>query len=214
VRLNGFRVDGLAFLADGSLLLTFNRGGHIAGISGKVEDEDIVRFVPTSLGERTAGTFSLYFDGSDVGLTSVDEDLDAFTVLPGGALLISLAGDRTGVPGITGAVDNSDILRFTPSRLGATTAGSWAMYFDGSDVGLTTKDENVDGLSVDVDGRLLLSTSGALATGRLVAANEDVVIFTPSRLGADTAGTFRPRLFVDFSTLGFRGNIKGTALKP
>ena len=37
---------------------------------GVVEGRDIVRFVPTSLGETTAGSFEMYFDGSDVNLDS------------------------------------------------------------------------------------------------------------------------------------------------
>ena len=41
-----------------------------------------------------------------------------------------------GVTGVSGA--DEDLLAFTPRTLGATTSGSFSLYFDGSDVGLST----------------------------------------------------------------------------
>ncbi|HET9912177.1 MAG TPA: S8 family serine peptidase, partial [Anaerolineales bacterium] len=64
-------VDAFAIMPDGSILLSFE-----AASSG-VDDSDIVRFAPTSLGSNTAGTFSVYLTGSSVGLTTNDEDIDA-----------------------------------------------------------------------------------------------------------------------------------------
>jgi hypothetical protein len=45
-------------------------------------------------------------------------------------------------------VDDSDIVCFVPSSLGATTAGAFVFHFDGSDVGLTTDDEDVDAIAL------------------------------------------------------------------
>ena len=67
------------------------------------------------------------------------------------------------VTGVSG--NDEDLLVLTPSQLGATTAGTWAMYFDGSDVGLTATGEDVDALDAGADGRLYLSTSGDLSVG-------------------------------------------------
>ena len=80
------------------------------------------------------GAWSLFIDGSDIGLANTD--VDAFELQADGSLLMSFDTDFT-LSGF-GAVDDSDILRFTPTSTGSTTAGTWSWYFDGSDVGLTT----------------------------------------------------------------------------
>ena len=80
---------------------------------------------------------------------------DAFAVLPDGRLLISTLGNVS-VSGASGA--DEDLLAFTPTALGATTSGAWAMYFDGSDVGLSsTSNEDVNGVWVDGGGRFFLT---------------------------------------------------------
>ena len=48
-------------------------------------------------------------------------------------------------------------------------------------------------------GRLYLSTSGGFAVTGLTGADEDVFIFAPSSLGANTAGAFISPLFFDGS---------------
>ncbi len=58
-------------------------------ISGPVDDSDIVQFDFTSFGANTAGTFSLYFDGSDVGLTDPKADVTALEYLPDGGFLLA-----------------------------------------------------------------------------------------------------------------------------
>jgi hypothetical protein len=94
-------------------------------------DEDIVRFDPNT------DSWTMYFDGSDVGLgTNSSQDVDAFDLLDDGTILLSIAGDTT-IPNV-GAIDDADIVRFTPTSLGLNTAGVYSWYFDGSDVGLTT----------------------------------------------------------------------------
>ena len=67
---------GFARLADGSLLLSFD-GGFALGPFGTVDDFNTLCFVPTSLGNTTAGQFFMYFDASDVGLDINDEDIDS-----------------------------------------------------------------------------------------------------------------------------------------
>ncbi|MCA9286771.1 MAG: S8 family serine peptidase, partial [Phycisphaerales bacterium] len=157
----------------GTLLFALSNGTVVPGV-GTVADEDIVAYTPST------GSWSLYFDGSDVGLAS--NGIAGLAVLPNGDLLISLSADGS-VAGLTGgpsgtSVDNSDVIRFTPSSLGGTTAGSWTFYFDGSDVGLTTSGENIDGLAVTAGGGLLVSTSGNPAVPGLSSlADEDIILF-------------------------------------
>ena len=119
---------------DGSILMSFSSSITLPGV-GALNHSDIVRFVPTSLGDNTAGTFEWFFDGSDVGLSSNGEDIDAITFTSAGELVISTSGSFS-VPGVSGA--DEDLVRFTAIQLGEITSGSWSMYFDGSDVGLSS----------------------------------------------------------------------------
>jgi len=109
----------------------------VVGLSA--EDEDLLEFVPTSLGSTTAGTFSLYFDGSDVGLTLAGEDVDAAAVDGTGKIYLSTVANFS-VAGLSGG--DEDVFVFTPSSLGETTSGAFssALYFDGSAHGLAVND--------------------------------------------------------------------------
>lgn len=189
-------IDALAVLSvpNKQILLSFtapiNINGLVGGPNGTlVDDSDIVLFTANSLGPVTSGTFSFYFDGSDVGLDLDAEDIDALAVTPEGDLLISTLGNPV-VPGVAGARDE-DLLRFHPSSLGANTAGTWSMEFDGSDVGLaTTSVEDVDAVALSSSGDLILSTLGDFAVQGAVGSSEDLLQFTPATLGANTTGTF------------------------
>jgi subtilisin family serine protease len=187
VGLASFDLDALAVLSNGHLLVSLTAAGTIGGVLA--DDSDVLEFTPTSLGPATAGTWSLYFDGSDVSLSSNDEDIDGFAVLPNGNLLVSTTGTPT-VPGLSGLQDE-DLLLFTPTSLGATTAGSWSVSFDGSDVGLSNNNsEDVDAVAVNASGLISLSTLGGFSVPGLSGADEDVFDFSPTALGSTTAGTY------------------------
>jgi len=117
--------------------------------------------------------------------------------------VLSTAGSVS-VTGVAGAEE--DLLAFTPSALGATTSGTFAMYFDGSDVGLSTSNENVDAAAVDAAGRIYLSTTGNFSVTGASGVDEDVFVFTPTTLGATTSGTFSPSLYFDGSAFGLSSN--------
>ncbi|MEK6677561.1 MAG: hypothetical protein AABZ47_18145, partial [Planctomycetota bacterium] len=205
VGLSGFTTDAMAVLPDDSIVLSFAEAGNISGMIGgpsgsvMLDDSDLVRFVPTSLGGTTAGTFEFYFDGSDVGLTNAGEDIDAVDVLPDGRILISPSAFAL-VPGAF-AVDE-DLLLFTPTSLGATTAGAYQLYIDGSDVGMSNSGtaENIDGAAMSLAGNFLFSTVGNFSVAGVSGSNEDVVEFLPTSTGATTAGAFM--MLLDLSTLG------------
>ena len=59
------------------------------------------------------------------------------------------------------------------------------MYFDGSDVGLSNSNENIDAAAVDAAGRIYLSTTGNFAAAGVSGADEDVFVFNPTTLGAN-----------------------------
>ncbi len=196
VGLGSLAIDGMAALSGGDILLTFTAAGTVGGLS--VDDSDIVRFTPTSLGPTTAGSFTWYFDGSDVGLTVNDEDLDAVGLTSDGRLIVSVIGNFSGT-GASGV--DEDLFVFNATSLGSTTAGSFQMYFDGSDVGLSTSsNEDVDAAGLTSTGSILLSTLGDFSVTGVSGGDEDIFEFFPTSLGSTTAGTFQ--MYLDLSTLG------------
>ena len=175
VGLAGVDVDAFAMLADGSLLLSVDAAlAQLAGV-GPVAAADVLRFVPSKTGANTAGQFSLYLQGADLGLDTAHENIDALAVLPDGRLLVSTLGNfrvGTGAQELKGK--SHDLLALTVTQTGSDSAGQWALYFDGSDVKLTTPDENLDAVWAAAGGALWLSTSGAALTPTLAFGPSDV----------------------------------------
>ena len=190
VGLGGTDVAAFALMADGSVLISIDASKFAVPGFATIEDRDIVRFVPTSLGQNTAGRFEWYLDGSDVGLTASGEDLDAIDFAPDGRLLLSTRGSF-GVSGVSGA--DEDLIAFAATSYGADTGGSWALYFDGSDVGLnSSSSEDVNGVWVDPEtGEIYLSTLGSFAVNGPSGAGADIFVCVPSQLGTTTACAFR-----------------------
>jgi cytochrome c peroxidase len=211
-------IDAFCLVPGGDILMSFATTSVVPGLIGgptrtTVANADIVRFHPTSLGAVTAGTFTFYFDGSDVGLSTSTENVDAIALDSAGNLLLSITGSgaANGLTGIAG----SDLIRFTATSLGAVTAGSFSMVFDGSDVGLTTTGENVDAAFMAPDGRLYLSTGDLFSVPGNVTGNKSALLrFTPTSLGPTTTGTFDR--FVQGSLIGIpaTANVKGIAILP
>jgi len=181
-------------------------GGTLTNSNGSTlsfSDADILRLVVDGAGKFT---YSMYFDGSDVGLTQSSEDIDAFTFLADGSILVSTVGSFsvpvTGSPPITGM--GEDLLQFWPSALGATTAGSWSLYFDGSDVGLSGTSENVDSVAVLPNGRILISTAAGVFVPGVTGGDVDLLQFAPFSLGSSTSGTWS--IYFDGSDVSLSDN--------
>jgi hypothetical protein len=206
VGLGGTDIDAFDFLSDSSILLSFDSATYAVPGLGTIQDRDIFKFIPTSLGGNTAGSFEMYFDGSDVGLTTSSEDIDAIGFTPDGKLVISAFGSPR-VPGVSG--QDEDLLAFTATSLGWTTSGTWAMYFDGSDVGLAnTASEDVWGTWIDgANGDIYLTTQGVFAVVGSSGDGTDIFICHPSSVGGNTSCTFGPGLYWDGSAQGFAGEI-------
>lgn len=201
VGLGSADVNAFDLLTDGTILISLDATFSVTGL-GTVDDSDIIRFTPTSLGSTTAGTFSWYFDGSDVGLDTNNEDIDAIDVLSDGRILISTLGTFS-VTGASG--DDKDLAVFTPTALGATTTGSWAFYFDGSDVGLTTTNEDILGAWVASNGDIYLTTLGTFSVTGASGDGADIFRCVPGSLGSTTTCTFS--LYWDGSANGFAGEV-------
>ena len=175
--LNAFHID-----ADGSILLSMKVATTLPDV-GPVEPTDIVRFVPTSTGDNTAGTFAMVLDGSDVELEDTQrEPIDAIGILPDGRFVISTRGNPS-ASGLSGAKDE-DLIAFNATQLGPDTIGTWELYFDGSDVGLgASSADDVNGIWVDdTNGDIYFTTRGEPF---------DIFVCTPDSVGADTRCTYR-----------------------
>ena len=145
-------------------------GGTVDGID--FGDEDILKY------DIAADTWEMHFDGSDVGLMRAD--IDAFHLMDDDSFLFSIDRGRR-LPGL-GRVDNADIIRFVPTSLGDDTAGTLSPYFIGADHGLTRRGENIDAISMDAAGRLIISTTGrfsvdALGGGELDGDDTDLIAY-------------------------------------
>jgi hypothetical protein len=127
------KIDGLSRLSDGRILISTTGNPSVAGVVGN--DEDILAFTPSTLGDNTSGTWSLYFDGSDVGLAEAsDEDINALDVVSGDVYLSTVGAFS--VNGVTGA--GEDVFICAPISLGDATSCNYysSLFFDGSLWGL------------------------------------------------------------------------------
>lgn len=192
---------------DGSILLSFVDSTYIPDV-GSVQDQDIVKFTPSSLGDNSAGSFSMYFDGEDVGMTAGGENISALHVLDSGDILFSVTGNFN-AGGVSGA--DEDIFLFSPTSLGDDTDGSFSFYFDGSDVGLGESGyEDVHALWVDEGDsppQLYLSTRRNFSVPGLSGEGCDVFIFDPDQLGTTTQGTFLSPLYLDGSNFDLSNEL-------
>jgi hypothetical protein len=211
----GEDIDAFTFLKDGSIIVSTSGSFAVPGPNGTTitgTRSDLLQFKPTALGGDTAGSWSLYFDGSRVGLTTGRENIDAVSVLSNGNILISttgvfrVPGGRRGVRG-----GGQDLLQFNPRRLGASTSGAWSLYFAGGDVGLRGGGENIDALFVTQSRaararpELYFSTRGNFGVTGRYGADEDIFAFHTNRLGENTRGAFDRKLVLDGSRYGLAG---------
>lgn len=197
-------LDAFLQLPDNSILLSLNVPANVNKL-GMVDDSDIVRFIPASLGPTTAGTFEWYFDGSDVELTADAEDIDAFTVLSDGRVIVSTIG-RAEVTGISRTQDE-DLLSFQPTKLGEETSGTWTLYFDGSAVRLdTSSSEDINGIWMEpVSGNRFLSTIGAFNVPGLSGDGADIFVCKPVSSSPDSTCAFT--MYWDGSDHGFASEV-------
>ncbi|MEO0869887.1 MAG: Ig-like domain-containing protein, partial [Cyanobacteria bacterium J06642_11] len=196
--LSGANIDAFDLVSATEILMSFSRTVFLTGI-GLVDDSDIVQFTATSLGENaTTGSFSMVLDGSTIGLTRAGEDIDALTQMPDETLLFSTKSTANTTNGLQ--AENEDLMQYDPDN------GNLSLYFDGSDVGLDERREDIDAISF-VNNQLLLSTAGGFTVDGLSGQDEDIFSFTATATGINTQGSFDPTLCFDGSTLGFNGDI-------
>lgn len=201
-------IDALHWFDDGSFLFSLVRAQSVGSL-GVVDDAEMIRFIPTSLGETTAGTFERFFDGTDVGLSAGGEDVDAFGVSPDSRPVVStLGGFFVGVSG-----DGNDLIVLDNPILGDPTSGTWLTYFDGSDVELTDTSEEIDALVIDDNGYIYFSTSGSFSVTGASGDGATIIACVNVTVGEDTACSYS--VLWDGNANGLNGaNIDGLAFDP
>ena len=201
-------IKAFILLPDNSILLSPTKPVNIGAI-GRVNPEDIIRFVPTSTGTTTAGSFQMHFDGSDVALTGRSEAIDAMSIDATGKLILSVKGRATVGIRPSGIIRarNSDLLSFAFNTTGNSTSGTWAFHFDGVDVGL--KNENIDGLWIDpINNDHYLSVTNAFSLdGGVSGGGGTIFVCTPLSLGNTTNCSYR--LYWDAAAAGLTQYIDG-----
>ena len=151
-----------------AFLVSPSGSGTVGGVA--FAPSDILKYDP-------AAGWSMYFDGSDVGIT---KNLSGFELLGNGDILMSFQARQT-IPGV-GSFMPQDIARFDPTTTGDNTAGAFQWALDGSTKGLSTSGEKIDALGLS-DGLWAISTTGAATVpsggGTLKAQDEDALLFDP-----------------------------------
>ncbi|RIK14393.1 MAG: hypothetical protein DCC51_15915, partial [Anaerolineae bacterium] len=197
-------IQAFAFLPGGDILLVFKANQSTP--AGTFTPWDVVRFHPTATGTNTAGTFSWYFDGSDVGLSTSAEKIDALDALADGRLLISTAGSLSVLnpSGGTFKAQDEDLVSFTGTFGEATTVASWGIYLDGTAVpGM--KAEDLSGAHVDeATGDVYATILGSFNIGGVGGNDKDVIKLHPSG-----GGTYTVTMYWRGSLNGFNLNIGG-----
>lgn len=212
VGLGNTDVDAFAVLDNGHLLLSVELLAPVPGL-GLVDGTDIVEFIPASLGaNNTSGSFQMFFDGSDVGLITLIQDVDAIDFDGEGNLLVSVRGPFI-AQGVRG--NDEDLFRLRNGVFGADTSGNWELAFDGSDVGLSTLREDVrDTWMNTASNDLFLTSAGAFHTDTgLRGQAADVFVCDPLSLGENTDCAFS--LYFDGDGQGLAGKgIDGLHIGP
>ena len=164
VGLANAEIDALAVLGDGDLVLSFQADEKVPGV-GKVDDSDLVRFTG-DLGSDTGGAFSVFLDGSDIGLDHADEDVDAIEVRDGDIYLSTTGAfsARSGRHRASG--DDEDVFVCRQAHTGGQSAcGGLDVVFDGSGARLTQGGEDVDAFSLAGARRRVLHHGVVLRAG-------------------------------------------------
>lgn len=125
---NDERIDALATDWQGNLLISTVGAATVPGATA--EDEDLLRFTPTSLGDVTAGSWSRAFDGSAAGVT---QNLASVWVDPNSGDLFLTFATRVKPMGVIGLP--STVLRCTPSGTGC----AWEAFWKGTNTGLSKR---------------------------------------------------------------------------
>ena len=199
-------VSAFELQSDGSMLLALG-AKQAVGALGTVTPQDVLRFVPSSTGDNTSGTFSMWVDGSTVGLAAAGEKIDALGLTADGRIAIGVTGALS-VPGSGGSTlkaQDEDAVGFNRNT------AAWTNFFDGTPIpGL--KGEDVNALWVNpTTGELYITIIGAFNVAGVAGDGRDILKLTPD---AGATGGYTAALVYDGSTQGLVTNIDALEMIP
>lgn len=140
---NGEDVDAFTILADGSVLISGAGGVSVEpNTLGARSDEDVIQCTPTLTGPITACTWTVVFDGGDVGLSNNGgEDVNGID-WQAGTLYLTTVNDFS-VAGLSG--NGFDIFSCDGPTTGeATACAGFTLFFDGSVAGMINQIDAFD----------------------------------------------------------------------
>jgi len=190
---------------NGDVLLALAAKQNVPG-AGLVQPQDVLRFVPTSTGNTTAGSFTLEVDGSANLLTTAGEKIDALGRTNGRLAISTIDVAVVKRPDMTTLkAQDEDALGFNPVN------GQWSEFFNGTSIpGL--KVEDVNGLWIDTaTGDLYVTIVGAFNVAGVAGNGRDIVKLSPD---AGAPGGYTAALFWDGSDAGFPVAIDGLEMAP
>ena len=228
VGLGRANIDAFSKSNSGEILFSISEDFYLENF-GWIRDEDIVRFIPSSLGAVTQGTFEHFFDGSQNHLGNCGGDIDAFYIDEGVATGTDAHAEsvpNTQDPCPLDANNDGDgdgmcgnvKIYFSPTSsvyingawyadedivLFDEVTGEFSLYFDGCKVGLSHTD--VDAITLLDDQSILISLKCSTTVQNYgYVGQEDILRFNPTALGGNTAGIFT--LYKKGSDMGLHGN--------
>lgn len=157
-------------------LMSFAATTAVPGV-GRTPANDVVLF--------NGDTFEPFFDGSDVGLSTSSERIDALDVLPGSAspigsnclhyLRISTVGGGSaqGSSGATVRFEAADVLGLCLQASGAATRGVWHLALDASAEGAPA--DATTSLAAQANGDVYLTAGGEFFVDEAAGRNPSLI---------------------------------------
>lgn len=182
--------------------LVYNKTQTVPGL-GQVGPQDIITFNPYTVGEDTSGWLDWKLDGSDVGLTTAGESIDALAneTWSDNVLLLSTSGSAR-VPFYAGQMSatKNDVLSFSQTSHGANSGGAWGPFRDSFvlDIGAA----NLSGLDMENGENLYMSFDRKVVLDGLTLDPGDIAL---CRLSWYMNGCEWVQKFFDASDAGLEG---------
>ncbi|GJL65881.1 MAG: hypothetical protein NPIRA05_08520 [Nitrospirales bacterium] len=192
---NAAMTVGGVTLNEGDLLLSTEANETVTSLNSLyVRDEDIFIFRPVSLDDYSSGTFFMFMDAADVGIT---DDIEAFTFVE---MNTTVAGHVLLQGDLLLYYDDEDVHRFEPTSLGSTTSGAVSRLIDGSDIRISEEFEGLELIEEDTAlGDITLHAGQILASFEFGDSDlgdnginvdvTDIVHFDFTSVGSNTVGT-------------------------
>lgn len=173
-------IDGLGVAEDGSLIVSTIGTAKVPGSDG---EELVVKDQSLMILDEASGTWSLYFDGADVGLRNSSEDIRSVWKAPSvddqgnSHLYLTLSGNFSVESNNEDEGDKNDVEGCTLLQTGETTECFFFKLLDGEQVGA---ENQLDGLAIVFD-------STDVAAGAMTGIDGANSVESAAELASDAA---------------------------